>query len=123
MELPQQDRGASSAYRLELPAAKWRMHDVFTADQLTPVISGARQFANRQVEAPPPPVMVEGQREVEVERILRTCTRKPGGKGDHAVQEWLTKWTGLPSSHNQRMESERRLGGQMWKTGTPTYVY
>ncbi|KAK3267959.1 hypothetical protein CYMTET_23511 [Cymbomonas tetramitiformis] len=84
MELPQQDRGAPAAYRLELPA-KWNMHDDFTADRLTPVVSGAGHFADRQAEAPPPPVMVEGQREVEVERILRTRTRKLGGKGGHVM--------------------------------------
>eukprot|EP00854_Cymbomonas_tetramitiformis_P034120 gene34120-biopygen14180 len=84
------------------------MHDVFTADRLTPVISGAQQFADRRTEASPPPVMVEGQREVEVERMLRTRTRKLGGRGDHVVPKWLTKWKRLPNSHNQwRLEPLR----------------
>ncbi|KAK3249977.1 hypothetical protein CYMTET_40619 [Cymbomonas tetramitiformis] len=103
MELPQQDRGAPAAYRLELPA-KWNMHDVFTADRLTPVVSGAGQFAGRQAEAPPPPVMAEGQREVEVERIFRTRTRKLGGKGGHVVQEWLTKWNSVMAEAHAHLD-------------------
>ncbi|KAK3263864.1 hypothetical protein CYMTET_27359 [Cymbomonas tetramitiformis] len=52
--------------------------------------------------------MVEGQREVEVERMLRTRTRKLGGRGDHVVPKWLTKWKRLPNSHNQwRLEPLR----------------
>ncbi|KAK3239755.1 hypothetical protein CYMTET_50343 [Cymbomonas tetramitiformis] len=52
--------------------------------------------------APPAPVMVEGQREREVlERIIGTRFRKLGGKAGGTVQEWLTKWKGLPPSHSQ----------------------
>ena len=99
-ELPEQDRGAPSAYRLELPV-HWKVHDVFTADRLTPVHSGASHFVSRQEEIAPPPVLVEGQREREVERIIGTRFRKLGGKAGGAVQEWLTKWKGLPHSHSQ----------------------
>eukprot|EP00854_Cymbomonas_tetramitiformis_P002724 gene2724-biopygen2663 len=99
-ELPEQDRGAPSAYRLELPV-HGKVHDVFTADRLTPVQSGAKHFVGRQEEMAPPPVMVEGQREREVERIIGTRFRKLGGKAGGTVQEWLTKWKGLPHSHNQ----------------------
>eukprot|EP00854_Cymbomonas_tetramitiformis_P034542 gene34542-biopygen33008 len=98
--LPEQDRGAPSAYRLEL-AVHWKVHDVFTADWLTPVQSGAKHFVGRQEEMAPPPVLVEGQREREVERIISTRFRKLGGKAGGTVQEWLTKWKGLPHSHSQ----------------------
>jgi len=99
-ELPEQDRGAPSAYRLELPV-HWKVHDVFTADRLTPVQSGSNHFVRRREEMAPPPVVVEGQEEREVERILRTRFRQLGGKAGGQVQEWLTKWKGLPHSHSQ----------------------
>ncbi|KAK3239851.1 hypothetical protein CYMTET_50247 [Cymbomonas tetramitiformis] len=99
-ELPVQDRGAPSAYRLELPV-HWKVHDTFTADRLSPVQSGADHFVSRREEMAPPPVMVEGQKEREVERIIRTRFRKLGGKTGGSVQEWLTKWKGLPHSHSQ----------------------
>ncbi|KAK3236453.1 hypothetical protein CYMTET_53411 [Cymbomonas tetramitiformis] len=51
--------------------------------------------------AAPPPVMVVGQREREVERIISSRFRKLGGKAGGTVQEWLTKWKGLPHSHSQ----------------------
>ena len=79
----------------------WKVHDVFTADRLTPVRSGANHFVSRREEMVPPPVMVEGQEEREVERILRTRLRRLGGKAGGTVQEWLTKWKGLPHSHSQ----------------------
>ncbi|KAK3280118.1 hypothetical protein CYMTET_12028 [Cymbomonas tetramitiformis] len=111
-ELPEQDRGAPSAYRLELPV-HWKVHGVFTADRLTPVQSGAKHFVSRQEEMAPPPVLVEGQRDREVERIISTRFRKLGGKAGGTVQEWLIKWKGLPHSHSQwrtREDLEGRAG-------------
>eukprot|EP00854_Cymbomonas_tetramitiformis_P016415 gene16415-biopygen16923 len=73
-ELPEQDRGAPSAYRLELPV-HWKVHDSFTADRPTPVQSGAKHFVGRQEEMAPPPVLVEGQKE-RLELIISTRFRK-----------------------------------------------
>eukprot|EP00854_Cymbomonas_tetramitiformis_P010577 gene10577-biopygen10819 len=56
--------------------------------------------AYRQEVMAPPPVLVEGQREREVERIIGTRFRKLDRKAGGIVQEWLTKWKGLPHSHS-----------------------
>ncbi|KAK3272724.1 hypothetical protein CYMTET_18993 [Cymbomonas tetramitiformis] len=46
---------------------------------------------NDQEAMAPPPVMVEGQREREVGRIISTRFRKLEGKAGETAQEWLTK--------------------------------
>jgi hypothetical protein len=53
-------------YRLELPM-QWSIHDVFHTDLLTPYRETATHGANYQR---PPPELVEGVEEYEVERVL-----------------------------------------------------
>jgi hypothetical protein len=53
-------------YRLELPM-QWRIHDVFHTDLLTPYRETPTHGANYQR---PPPDLVEGMEEYEVEKVL-----------------------------------------------------
>ena len=54
------------AYRLELPAS-WRIHDVFHASLLSPY---QETTAHRPNFLRPPPDLIDGEEEFEVERII-----------------------------------------------------
>ncbi|KAK3283724.1 hypothetical protein CYMTET_8584 [Cymbomonas tetramitiformis] len=68
-ELAEADRGAPVAYRLALPP-RWRIHDVFAQHRLKPCVSGMDEFASRAQLPVPDPVMVDGQAEAHVDKIL-----------------------------------------------------
>ncbi|KAK3246618.1 hypothetical protein CYMTET_43851 [Cymbomonas tetramitiformis] len=114
MALPAGDRGAPSAYRLKLPP-QWKVHDVFTADRLTPVESCDR-FVERTGEVPPPPVQVSGRKEMHVESIERSRERQRHGK---RWTEYLVKWTGLPRSENEWKTREDLEWDGAGKPGVP----
>ena len=79
-------------YQLALPP-QWKIHDVFHADLLTP-------YHETKLHGPnftrPPPDLIDGEEEYEVEEILQS---RRFGKG-HKVQ-YLVKWKGYPESDNQ----------------------
>ena len=75
------------AYRLELPAG-WQIHPTFHASHLKAYIRHP-EF-EREVE-PPPPVLVDGELEYEVEAILRH-------RGKGAQRRYLILWKGYPLS-------------------------
>ena len=79
-------------YQLELPP-QWKIHDVFHIDLLTPYHETDVHGTNF---TQPPPDLVDGEEEYEVEEILDS--RKHGQR--HKVQ-YLVKWKGYPSSDNQ----------------------
>ncbi|KAK3282834.1 hypothetical protein CYMTET_9457 [Cymbomonas tetramitiformis] len=97
MELAPEDRGAPAAYRLKLPP-QWKVHDVFTMDMLTPAESIQDKFADRGAEIPPPPVDVSGRKEMAVECIERSRTRRRGGR---TWTEYMVMWVGMPRSENK----------------------
>ena len=97
MELAEADRGAPVAYRLKLPP-HWRIHDVFAQHRLKPYVSGQGTFAARDTPAIPEEVVVDGQREAHVDRILARRVRVVRGK---EVEEWKVRWTGYTKAHDQ----------------------
>ena len=79
-------------YQLELPPS-WKIHNVFHIDLLTP-------FNETDFHGPnfirPPPDLIEGEEEYEVERILDSRRHGRGRK-----IQYLVKWKGYPDSDNQ----------------------
>ena len=79
-------------YQLQLPT-QWSIHDVFHVDLLTPYHETMTHGTNYQC---PPPNMVDGIEEFEVEKVLDSCQYGRGRK-----LQYLIKWKGYPDSDNQ----------------------
>ena len=79
-------------YQLELPP-QWKIHDVFHADLLTP-------YRETELHGPnftkPPPDLIDGEEEYEIEEILQSRRHGRGRK-----VQYLIKWKGYPDSENQ----------------------
>jgi hypothetical protein len=88
---------SSVAYRLELPEYM-RVHNVFHIDLLSPY-KEMEQYG--PVFIPPPPDLIEGQEEQEIEAILDV--RRKGRGHNH---QYLIKWKGFPSSENEWVERD-----------------
>ena len=88
---------SSVAYGLELPV-NWRIHLVFHVSRLRRFLR-SEQFA-REV-TPPPPELVEGHLEYEVESIARH-------RGEGARRRYLVIWKGYPL-HEASWEPEQNL--------------
>ena len=84
-------------YRLTLPK-QWKIHNVFHAALLTPF---KETTFHGTIETRPPPDLVDGQQEYEVEAILTHCRYR--GK-----YQYLVKWKGYDSSENT-WEPEQNL--------------
>eukprot|EP00854_Cymbomonas_tetramitiformis_P034561 gene34561-biopygen33383 len=80
----------------ELPP-DWRIHDVFAQHRLKPYVDGAATFASRRQPTIPAAVVVDGQREAHVDRILARRVRISRGK---EVEEWKVRWTGYFKAHD-----------------------
>ena len=76
-------------YELELPP-QWKIHPVFHANLLTPYKETALHGTNY---ARPPPDLIAGEAEYEVEQILDARQRGRGRKVHYYV-----KWKGFPMS-------------------------
>jgi hypothetical protein len=84
-------------YCLELPT-QWSIHPVFHIDLLMPYHETPIHGANYQR---PPPDLVEGEEEYEVETIL---VSRRFGRGKKL--RYLVKWKGYPDSDNQWINKE-----------------
>ena len=82
---------SNAVYRLEIPR-HWKIHNVFHANLLTP-------YKETELHGPnftrPPPDLVDGEEEFEVEKILDT---RPQGR--RRKMYYLVKWKGYPISDN-----------------------
>jgi hypothetical protein len=82
---------SNAVYRLEIPR-HWKIHNVFHANLLTP-------YKETELHGPnftrPPPDLVDGEEEYEVEKILDA---RPQGRG--RKMHYLVKWKGYPTSDN-----------------------
>ena len=79
------------AYRLRLPPT-WNIHDVFHASLLTPY-KETEQHGPNFLE--PPPEIIEGEPEWEVERILQERTF-----GRWKKKQYLVRWKGYSPAHD-----------------------
>ena len=79
-------------YQLDLPI-QWKIHDVFHIDLLTPYQETDFHGPNF---AQPPPDLIEGDEEYEVEQVLDARRHGRGRK-----VQYLIKWKGYPDSDNQ----------------------
>jgi Chromo (CHRromatin Organisation MOdifier) domain len=79
------------AYQLALPS-EWKIHDVFHASLLSPYTETDAHGPNFVC---PPPDLVGGEQEYEVEHIINhRCT------GQGKTLQYLVKWKGYPESDN-----------------------
>ncbi len=76
-------------YELELPP-QWKIHLVFHANLLTPYKETALHGTNY---TRPPPDLIEGEAEYEVEQVLNACQKGRGRKVHYYI-----KWKGFPMS-------------------------
>lgn len=81
------------AYHLKLPAT-WRVHPVFHVSKLVPYHRGDHTRSE-----PPPPDLIDGEPEQEVEDILDDRVRR--GK-----KQFLVKWKGFPMEENEWLTEE-----------------
>ena len=82
----------TGAYRLELPESMRRLHPVFPVVKLFPMPPDP--FPRRHANRPPDPILVDGEKHYEVEKILDSRIR-------FRRTEYFVKWKGYNNSHNQ----------------------
>jgi len=77
------------AYCIQLPKS-WQIHNVFHIDLLIP---HHETKAYGTTYSQPPPELIDGDEEYEVEEIITHCTYK-------RKKQYLIKWVGYPASEN-----------------------
>ena len=85
-------------YQLTLPA-QWKIHPVFHVDLLTPYKETTFHGTNY---TRPPPDLISGEEEYEIERILDSRVR-----GRKRQIQYLVKWVGYPDSDNQWLDADQ----------------
>ena len=95
---PVKERVGAVAYKLELPSSL-KIHPVFHVSLLHPYKPDGR------VQPPPAPLVVDGNLEWEVEKILDHRDRK---QGNRVLTSYLVAWKGYGPEHNS-FEPEKNL--------------
>ena len=85
------------AYRLDLPIT-WRIHNTFHASLLLPYQETPKHGPNF---LHPPPDLIDGKEEQEIEQILGHWTF-----GKKRKLQYLIKWKGFPDSDNEWVNSK-----------------
>ena len=79
------------AYHLKLPRGMRQLHPVFNVVKLS--AAPKDPILGRKPQAPPPPIVVDGEGEWEVEEILDSCWHRKRF-------QFLVKWKGFSREHN-----------------------
>jgi len=79
------------AYKLSLPST-WKIHDVFHTSLLTPY-KETNQHGPNFIK--PPPDIIKGKEEWEVEQIIKMCTY-----GQWKKKQYLVRWKGYSPTHD-----------------------
>ena len=101
------------AYELKLPP-RWKVHNVFHVSLLKP-FRRSDKFSGRDYERPPPE-LIDGQEEFEIERIVN---ERETGRGKNKSKEYLIRWKGYPPEEDSWLpeaslnKAKRILGA--WK--------
>jgi len=80
-----------SAYRLKLPHRMRQLHPVFNVVKLS--TTPEDPILGRKLQAPPPPIVVDGEEKWEVEEILNS-------RWHQRRFQFLVKWKGFSREHN-----------------------
>ena len=80
----------SNAYKLDLPPSM-RIHNTFHISLLEPYEDN--KFPS-QVQAPPPPILIEGEDEYELDEIIDSRLH-------YNKLQYRAKWTGYPPEHDK----------------------
>ncbi len=94
------DKAGITAYKLKLPP-HWKIHPHFNEKLLTPYVPPA--FPNQESPPLPPPDLIDGEEEHEIEEVLDShpCTIHGGqGKKSYKVTDYFVKWKGWTHKHN-----------------------
>ena len=83
---------SSVNYRLELPRSMGKIRNVFHIDLLVP-FNETDEYG--QAFSQPPSELIDGEKEYEVEEIIKHCR-----SGRNCKQEYLIKWKWYPASDN-----------------------
>ncbi len=84
------ERVGRLAYRLDIPS-NWRIHDVISVAHLEPATAPEDDPYRRRRLEQPEPVVVDGENEWEIERILRKRVYR---RGRDFTTEYLVRWLG-----------------------------
>jgi len=79
------------AYRLKLPYGLRQLHPVFYIVKLSTALDNP--IPGRKPQAPPPPIVVDGEPEWKVEEVLDSCWHR-------RRFQFLIKWKGFSREHN-----------------------
>jgi len=79
------------AYHLKLPHGMRQLHPVFNVVKLS--TAPEDPILGKKLQAPPPPIVIDGEEEWEVEEILDSCWHR-------RRFQFLVKWKGFSREHN-----------------------